>query len=330
MTNYDLDDQSQTQRPDIETTLNDLRDGEENNHVAATVFYGLSGLQAEELTALSALWDSLSPDYRRHVVSELAEAAETNFDLDYDVLGQFALNDDDEDVREAAIELLWENNSLNVMERLIHMAHNDAATHVRAAAVSALGSFILWRELEELPIEETISALDTALELLNDPEVDVRRRALEAVANSSHEIVASAIEAAYKSDEHKMRVSAVFAMGRTADETWHDEVLAALQSDDSELRYEAARAAGELMLEDAIKYLRKVVLDDDREIKEVAIWSLGEIGGAEATKVLQRLLKDAENSDDEALIDAIEDALGSSTLGSASFYMLQHYDDDQK
>lgn len=329
MTNYDLDDQSQPQRPDIETTLNDLRDGEENNLVTANVFYGLSGLQPEEVTALSAVWDSLSSDYRRHVVSELAEAAETNFDLDYEVLGQFTLNDDDEDVREAAIDLLWENNSLSVMARLIDMARNDEAVHVRAAAVSALGSFILWRELEELPLEETTPALDTALELLNDPEVDVRRRALEAVANSSHEIVASAIEAAYKSDEHKLRVSAIFAMGRTADETWRDEVLAALQSDDAELRYEATRAAGELMLEDSIKYLRKVVLDDDREIKEVAIWSLGEIGGAEATKVLQRLLKDAENSEDEALIDAIEDALGSSTLGSASFYML-HYDDDHK
>ncbi len=91
----------------------------------------------------------------------------------------------------------------------------------------------------------------------------------------------------------------------------------ALQSDDPEMRYEAARAAGELMIEDAIKHLRKLVLDDDREVKEVAIWSLGEIGGSEATRILQRLANDAENSDDEELIEAIEDALGSATMGNS-------------
>lgn len=327
MTDYNVDDQALPPRPDIETTLNDLRDGEESNHVASTVFYGLSGLEPHEVKALSSVWDSLSADYRRHVVSELAEASETNFDLDYDVLGLFALNDDDEDVREAAIDLVWENETPEVMERLIEMALKDEATHVRAAATSALGRFILLGELEDLPLNQTERAQNAALHLLNDPEVDVRRRALEAISNSSLEIVTSAIESAYRSDERKMQVSAVFAMGRTADDTWGDEVLAAMQSDDSEMRYEAARAAGELLLEDAVKHLRKLVFDDDREIQEVAIWSLGEIGGAEAMRILQRLAKDAETRDDEGLMEAIEDALGSASLGSASLYMLRYEDD---
>lgn len=328
MTNYDLDDQNRPERPDIETTLNDLREGEESNHVTVTVFYGLSGLQPGERDTLAAVWDSLSADYRRHVVSELAEASETNFDLDYAALGLFALSDDDEDVRAAAIDLVWENDTPEVMDRLIEMARSDEATHVRAAAVSALGRFILAGELEELPLDQTERAQQTALDLLNDAEIDVRRRALEAIANSSHEIVPGAIESAYTSGDQKMRVSAVFAMGRTCDETWSDEVLEALQSDDSELRYEAARAAGELTLDDAIKHLRKLALDDDREIKEVAIWSMGEIGGSEATRALERLAKDAEKSGDEELLEAIEDALSSASLGSSAFYMMQ-YDKDE-
>jgi HEAT repeat protein len=328
MTNYDPEDQSRPERPDIETTLSDLREGEESSHVTATVFYGLSGLQPAELAPLAAVWDSLSADYRRHVVSELAEASEANFDLDYDALGLFALNDDDEDVRAAAIDLVWENETPEVMDRLIAMARHDEAIHVRAAAMSALGRFILSGELEELPDSQAERAQQTALDLLSDPQVDVRRRALEALANSSHEIVPGAIEAAYTSDEHKLRVSAVFAMGRTCDETWSAEVLEALQSDDAELRYEAARAAGELMLEDAIKHLRKLALDDDREIKEVAIWSLGEIGGSEAARALERLAKDAETSGDEELLEAIEDALSSATLGSSAFYMMRYEKDE--
>lgn len=325
MTNYELDEQHENehQHPDLETTLEALREGQETETVPATVFYGLSGLQATDIAALSAVWDNLDPDYRRRVVSELAEAAETNFDLDYDVLARFAIDDEDDDVREAAIDLLWENDSLEIMDRLIAMAANDVAIPVRAAATSALGYFILQGELDELPKSETARAENAALRLLDDSEVDVRRRALEAIANSSHEAVTDAIHSAYVSDEHKMQVSALFAMGRSCDDTWGDEVIDALQSRDPEIAYEAARAAGELMLEDAVKYLRKLVFEDDREIKEVAIWSLGEIGGSEATTILERLGKDAENSGDEELLEAIEDALGNAALGSGQLYMMK-------
>lgn len=325
MSDYAKDELVSRERPDIETTLNALRDGEENESVPTTVFYGLSGLQPQEIEPLALVWDSLAPDYRRHVVSELAEAAETNFDLDYDVLGLFALEDDDDSVREAAVNLLWENESIEVMDRLIRLAEGDEVIPVRAAAMSALGHFILQGEVGDLPANETARAQNAAIRALTNPHelVEVRRRALEAISNSSHELVASQIEQAYRSDEQRMRVSAVFAMGRTCDETWGDEVLEALQSDDSEMRYEAARAAGELMLEDAIKHLRKVVFEDDHEVKEVAIWALGEIGGAEPMRILQRLAKDAEEREDEELLEAIEDALGSASLGSSQLYMMR-------
>lgn len=322
MTNFDLDEQKH-ERPDIETTLNDLRDGEESEHISSTVFYGLSGLQTSELATFATVWDSLESDYRRRVLSELAETSETNVDLDYDVLGWFALDDDDDDVREAAIELLWENVSLELMNRLIDIALTDESTHVRATAASALGRFILLGELDDLPASEIHRAQRAAIQLLDDPKVDVRRRALEAISNSSHEMVTPAIQAAYKSDDHKMRVSSIFAMGRSCDDTWGEEVLEALQSDESEMRYEAARAAGELMLEDAVKYLRKLVFEDDREVKEVAIWSLGEIGGTEATRILERLAKDAEAKEDEELLEAIEDAIGSASVGTSPLHMMR-------
>ena len=211
------------------------------------------------------------------------------------------------------------------MDRLIQVALSDETISVRAAAASALGRFILLGELEDLPQRETVRAQEAVIRLLTDTaqDIDVRRRALEAIANSSHVIVAGAIREAQVNPDQRMRVSAIFAMGRTCDEQWNDDILKALESEDLEMRFEAARAAGEIGLESALPQLRTLAFDADREIKEAAIWSLGEIGGNEAIRVLKLLAQDAENEDDEELLEAIEDALGNAALGGDQFYMMR-------
>jgi HEAT repeat protein len=117
--------------------------------------------------------------------------------------------------------------------------------------------------------------------------------------------VSQVIQRAYDDVEPKMRVSAVFAMGRSADEKWGDKVLAELDQDDAEMRYEAARACGELHLIEAILSLSRMVVDPDLEVRLAAIGALGRIGGAEARRVLQICSEEG----DEALRDAAEEAL---------------------
>src|SRR5690606_16320889 len=119
-----------------------------------------------------------------------------------------------------------------------------------------------------------IRAQSAVIDVLNNAaeDIDVRRRALEAIANCGHEIVVGAINEAVENPDRRMQISAVFAMGRTCDTRWSDHVLRQLEDDDPEMRYEAARAAGELELEDAVVHLTRLALDDDREIQLVAIW----------------------------------------------------------
>lgn len=310
---------------DLETTLNALGDSAIN----AKVYYGLSGLDEEGIAHLAPVWSALSPDYRRKLLLELTEASESNFELNYFALGHLALGDEDADVRAAAVELLWEDETLTLMNRLIRVVADDEAAHVRATAASALGRFVLLGELGDLAEYQANKALDAANAVLNnlDEAIDVRRRALEAVANSSQEFVAEAIGDAYNHADRRMQISAVFAMGRSYDEQWTEAVLRELDSNDPEMRYEAARSAGELELEEAIPRLKRLVFDDDREVKEVAIWSLGEIGGKEALRTLERLAADAVNSDDEEMIEAIEDALSAASLGSGSLYLMR-FDDE--
>jgi HEAT repeat protein len=315
-----LEDVVVPEKPSLNETIEALKTFDPSTP-SRTIFYGLSGLNPVEIEQLADTWGSLSPDLRVNLLTDLVDSSEMNFELDYRELGLFALDDRDPDVRAKAVELLWEDESIELMERLMELTQWDESPTVRAAAASALGRFILLGEYEELPEAEAIKAQDAVINLLTDEDedIDVRRRALEAIANSSHEIVEEAIREAYTSSEHKMKVSAIFAMGRSYDSTWRDTVLRELGSNDPEIRYEAARSAGELELDEAVPALGQLATQDEREVKEIAIWSLGEIGGKQALRILSALAEEAEEAEDENLIETIEDAIGNASLAGESF-----------
>ncbi len=301
-------------KPSIDEVISILQQAEgADERVPVAAYYGLSDLDDVSMRVFEPIWQKLSADYKRKIVTELAEASEANFDFNFDALGYIALDDLDSGVRSSGIELLWINESLSLLSRLIDLAENDESTEVRASAISEIGRFILLGEYEDIPEQEATRAQDVAIGLLNDTteDIQVRRRALEAISNSSLDFVSEAIQEAYESDEHIMRVSAVFAMGRSFDnELWGETVLRELRNDDPEIRYEAARAAGELEVEEAVTLLGQLAVVDEREIKQVAIWSLGEIGGTHAMRLLTALAEDAEEAEDEDLKEAIEDAIG--------------------
>lgn len=326
MDDFQLADDSRREKPDIATVIDALQNGELIN---SQIFYGLSDLHPAEIDQLKAVWGTLEDEYRRKFMKNLAEVGEVNFEFDYSAIGKMALDDPDTEVRQAAIDVLFEDESIELMDRLIDIAQWDEALAVRAAALSALGRFILQGELGEFPENEAARAQDIAINILNniDEEVEVRRRALEAISNSSHEIVEGAIKDAYESHEHKMRVSSIFAMGRSCDDQWVEEIMHELDSADPEMRYEAARAAGELMIPDSVPALTRMVFEDDRELQDTAIWSLGEIGGKEAIRVLTTLSASAQEAKDTDLIEAIDDALVNANLSGSDLYMFKMDDE---
>lgn len=320
----------QHEQPDLATTLEALARAEDGS-LSATIFYGLSNLSYDDARQVKPVWDQLPSSARRKILREMIDLSEANFEMDFGAIGWFGLDDTDSSVREASIEVLWEDESAELVTRLIEMVQWDEVPEVRAAAASALGRFVLLGELEELPDSAFTTVQEAVVNVLTnlDEDVDVRRRALEAIANSSQEIVEEAIHESYTGDERRMQVSAVFAMGRSADPQWSDFVLRELTSDDPEMRYEAARAAGELEIAEAVPHLTRLALDRDREIQDMAIWSLGEIGGKEALRVLNAMAKDAEDSGDRDLREAIDDAIATANLASGSLSLFD-FDQDER
>jgi len=303
------------QKPTIDSVIELLR-GLQGEVLPAALYYGLSDLSDEHIHVLAPVWADLDADLRRRIISELTEASENDFTLAYSKLGYIGLDDPVDEVRASAIEMLWVDESEVFLLWLLNAAQMDDSALVRSAACSALGHFVLRGEFEEHPPQQIAQALDVAINIWMDEteDVQVRRRALEALSNSSHEMVPDAIQTAYESDDYWFRVSAVFAMGRSADRYWRKIVLAEMSSGDVEIRYEATRAAGELGLFEAVKSLGYLALDSDREVSLAAIWSLGEIGGSETLRILGALADDFEHSRDKDMLEAVEDAMGSATL----------------
>lgn len=285
--------------------LNRLADQQEP--VSESLLYSLSDLNRQGVLEFQAAWDEISPARRHAIASILVTLAEEHIEVNFDAVFRQCFDDPEAAVRTAAVEGLWENEDVALIGPLARLLEEDEDPGVRSAAAISLGRFVLLGELEEIEAAAAFraeSALWSALHA-EDEDIEVLRRAVEAIAYSGEMAVRDVIRDAYYYDDERMRTSALFAMGRSADPYWRDLVLRELESDHPSLRFEATRAVGELELNEAIPYLIALLAEDDAEVREAAIIALGQIGGEEARRALLECL----DSEDESIRDAADIAL---------------------
>jgi HEAT repeat protein len=149
--------------------------------------------------------------------------------------------------------------------------------------------------------------MSALIETYRDPQEapQVRRRAVESMAYTGTQDVPKIIQEAYEHQDQEMQISAVLAMGRSADARWADIVISELRNPNPKMRFEAIRACGELQLRDAAPAIIDLTDDVDLGIKTIALWSLGQIGGRKARKTLERHV----DSDNTAVREAAQAAL---------------------
>ncbi len=310
---------------DFEELLRRISDVQRS--LSITSLYGLSRMTGAEIQLFQEIWPSIAVKRRRRIIQTMVEIAEISVEADFSAIFRFCLTDEDEEVRAQAIEGLWEDEDVRLIGPLVRLLRDDPSPRVRAEAATSLGRFVLLGELEEIEATLALMVQDALLRTIytHHEDLEVWRRAVESIAYSSGAEVVDIIEAAYNHNEEKMRVSAVFAMGRSADTRWREVVKAELKSPNSEMRYEAARACGELEDVNAVPLLIHLINDPDREVQEMAIWALGCIGGEEARRVLQEIY----NGEDEGLSEAAAEALEELEFLSGSLdYPLHELIDD--
>jgi HEAT repeat protein len=291
----------------IEQYLEELRDP--SRPLLASRLSELSALLPDEVPLLEQQWPQIHLTRRRQILRRLLDLAEDNVELNFDALFVTALSDEDPEARALAIQGLWEHEGRDIISPLIEMLRNDRSETVRAQAAIALGSFVLRSELQRLhamDARRVEEALRAAIDDQHESQ-EVQARALESVGPLSNSWIRGTIEKAYHGPNHRLRVSAVHAMGLNCDPHWFPDVQQELASDDPEMRFEAATACASCCDESAVPLLKPLLEDEDAEVQEAAIMALGEIGGGEATRALAEIHDHPEPRVREAVAAALEE-----------------------
>lgn len=280
---------------------------DEEHPFAARYLYRLSGLEANELAQLKAVWAGLSPQRRLGLLEDLELVAEGNTVMHFDAVNRLGLGDEDSRVRVTAIRALWPSERPRLVAEFVRLLEHDVDINVRAQAAAALGRFIYLGEVGRLPadvLKQAETALFDALNSDDDPEI--QRRALESLGYSSRPEIVEFIERAFEGGEEEWVVSALFAMGRSADDRWGPAVIQSLNDPNREISREAAKAAGELELSEARPGLFDLLQDEESEMRLAAAWALSQIGGNGIAEALEELI---ERTEDEDEIDLLENAI---------------------
>ncbi len=275
----------------------------------ASLLYAFSDLEQQECTQLLEVWERVPLQRRRALMDDLSEMAERDDLMLFEEVGRIALEDSDPLVKVSAIDLLFQAEDTRLLPKFLRLLKEHESADVRAAAANVLGPYVYMGEFDRIHAEQLRRVENALLKAHHEDASElVRRRALESLGYSSRNEVPDLVRAAYATQETSWLESALFAMGKSADEQWKDLVLAHLKDENLLVRLQAVHAAGELGLAGARASLLRVLERefDITDLRREAVWALGQIGGEGVEKALDRLL---ERLDDDEDIDLVEEAL---------------------
>jgi HEAT repeat protein len=292
----------------INEAINALID--ESKPFPPALLYTFSDLNADDIRILKAVWPSLPLMRRRTLLEDLIDMAERDNLMMFEEVGKVALEDDDADVLVSAIDLLFQAEDSRLIPTFLRLLQNASLNErVRAAAANALGPYIYLGEVEKIRPELLQNIVEVLLNVYaNDLSDLVRRRVLESLGYSSHAAVPELLRAAYFRPEVAWQESAMFAMGKSADDQWQSFVLANLEHENLKVRLQAIHAAGELTLYAARQTLLRMLNQEykNEELRHELVWALSQIGGEGIEAAFYRLM---DRIDDEEELTLIEDAL---------------------
>lgn len=296
--------------------------------IQVPLLYRLSDMSETDRGLFDQRWPALSDERRRMIIRHLADIAEENFLVDFSALFMLSLQDLYAPVRVAGLDGLWDSQDLKLVDTILAMVQFDEDEQVRTTAVATLSHYLLMAEWGQVPATITKKIVPILLDQYNHKgdSIAFKKATLETLGIVAEERVQNLIQSAYDSNNHDLQLSAIFAMGNSADRHWMPIVLDEMSSDDSEMRAEAIRAAGLIGSSDAFEKLEGLVYDQDDDVALAAVEALGLIGGEMAAEILQKVL---ENEELEHLHEAAEEVLEEMDWLSGEFPMLA-YDPEEE
>ena len=271
----------------------------------------LSDLDPLQVDQLWSIWSEIEPQKRRTLLSELGKLSHLHFEYDFERINRIAIDDEDAEVRRLAIENLWECEDVTLSPKLLEVLQNDPEHPVRAAAATALATFVYLCEVSDLDAGIMRQIEDALLNATsNDQDTNVRLRSIEALGHSSRAEVPLLIQQTYDLGDDDHKKAALMAMGRSANMDWGAVIISEMHNTAPLLRAQAANSAGELELQESVDELIDLLKDVNSDVRIAASWSLGQIGGSRAMQTLTDLLENTDDSDEADLInEALDHAI---------------------
>ena len=171
----------------------------------------LSDLSSDESDEFEDAWPEISTEVRRDILGKLTELAEDNLELDFNAAFRSCLADGDDGVRELAARGLWECEDRKIIRPLVGLVKGDPSDRVRAAACITLGRFTALAQEGKLSSRDEVSIRSALEAVIQSPgeELEVRRRAVEAVASLPDPGVEEIIKEAYASGVPELKQSSI-------------------------------------------------------------------------------------------------------------------------
>jgi len=290
----------------FQTVLDALLDGKKD--FPRRYLREFSDIGPQELKTVMDIWPRVAISRKQTLLEKLKILAQAETLVSFDDFARALLTDPDPVVRTHALRLLHEAEDLKLVPTYLDMLKDDSDSGVRREAANVLNLFVDLGELEKIPENVYHQVEDALLASANrEEDLSVRRTALESLGYSSRPEVITLIESAFHREDPHWQVSALHAMGRSADDRWTEEVLHSLVNDDDRIRRAAVEAAGELSIRPARTILLKMLTEEEEpDVTSAVIWSLSQIGGEDVRTYLENLL---DQTDDDEQIEFLEDAL---------------------
>ena len=106
-----------------------------------TLLYHLSDLSAAEVIDFASAWKTVAAEGKASIMDRLIDLSQERTELDFSAVFRRCLRDDEEGVRQRAIEGLWEHEERRLISPLCKLLADDPSSSVRTAAAVALGRF---------------------------------------------------------------------------------------------------------------------------------------------------------------------------------------------
>lgn len=271
----------------------------------------LSDVRQDVAREIRSRWPSIARDDRLTIVQQMSHVASSDITRNFERVLAIAADDPDATIREVAVEGLWECTSDRLYGHLLDMAGNEESPRVRASLARTFSHFLSRTDLGASLAERRGETCNALLQMAaNDPDYTVRNEALSGLGHCPSPQLDQLIRDGLTSGEFESISAALRAIGNSGAIRWQVELEDALKSDDEEIRAEAATAIKLSGDQRFIDSLTDIATEDEGEPQLAAIAALGEIGGPQAIRILQQLT----DNEDEAVVEAADDAIDAATL----------------